>query len=133
MKYNIKPLIMIMAFVLLAQTAPAQSKLDKLMTETTPEERAEMQTKNLQEKLSLSEDQYQQVHEINLKYANKMQNIYSADQGKLQRLKSMKALSEDKDREMKQVLSSQQYEAYREEKEKMKEGAKERRKSGSRN
>ena len=131
MKYNIKPLIMIMAFVLLAQTAPAQSKLDKLMTETTPEERAEMQTKNLQEKLSLSEDQYQQVHEINLKYANKMQNIYSADQGKLQRLKSMKALSEDKDREMKQVLSSQQYEAYREEKEKMKEGAKERRKSGS--
>lgn len=133
MKYNIKPLIMIMAFVLLAQTAPAQSKLDKLMTETTPEERAEMQTKNLQEKLSLSEDQYQQVHEINLKYANKMQNIYSADQGKLQRLKSMKAISEDKDREMKQVLSSQQYEAYREEKEKMKEGAKERRKSGSRN
>ena len=133
MKYNIKPLIMIMAFVLLAQTAPAQSKLDKLMTETTPEERAEMKAKNLQEKLSLSEDQYQQVHEINLKYANKMQNIYSADQGKLQRLKSMKALSEDKDREMKQVLSSQQYEAYREEKEKMKEGAKERRKSGSRN
>ena len=122
-----------MEIVLLAQSAPAQSKLDKLMTKTTPEEMAEMQTKNLEEKLSLSEDQYQQVHEINLKYAHKMQNIYNTDQGKLQRLKSMKAVSEDKDREMKRVLSSQQYNAYLEQKEKMKAGANERRKSGSRN
>ncbi len=133
MRHNLNLLLTIIAVALLTQSVAAQSKLDKLMTETSPEERAEMQTNNMKEKLSLSEDQYQQVYDINLKYAHKMQNIYNADQGKLHRLKSMKAVSEDKDGEMKRVLSSQQYEAYREQKEKMKEGAKERRSRGRRN
>lgn len=124
MKHNIKSILMIGAFMLVVESAPAQSKLDKLMTETTPEERAELQSKNMQDRLSLSEDQYQQVQAINLKYAHKMQSIYAAGQGKLQRLKSMKTVSEDKDLELKRVLHPEQYETYRKQREEMRDHSK---------
>jgi hypothetical protein len=116
----------VLGLVLFAYSMPAQSKLDELMTKTTPEERAELQTKNMQEKLSLSEQQFQQVHEINLKYAHRMQRVYQANEGKLQKLKSMKSVSEDKDREMKRVLDPRQYETYREQKDQMKDNVRKR-------
>lgn len=127
MRNKISQVLAIAAAILLTQTAMAQSRMDKLMTSTTPEERAELQTQNMKESLSLSEEQYQRVHELNLKYARRMQSIYQTDGGKLQRLKSMKATSEEKDRELKRILDSRQYKLYKDQKEEMKENARKQR------
>ncbi len=127
MKNKINQILTIATVILLSQTALAQSRMDKLMTNTTPEERAELQTKNMQESLSLSDQQYQLVHDLNLKYARRMQSIYNNDGGKLQKLKSMKATSEEKDRELKGILDSRQYKLYKDQKEEMKENARKQR------
>jgi hypothetical protein len=119
--------MMAMALVTLiagAKVAYAQSKLDQLMTETTAEERAEMQTQNMSEKLSLREDQKPTVQEINLRYARKMQSVYNDGGGKLQRFRKMKAVSGEKDSELKKVLDASQYAAYEKNKEEMKRAIK---------
>lgn len=64
----------------------AQGKLEKLMEQTTPKERAEMQTKNMTEMLSLTEDQKEKVGTVNLRYAERMQSVHNSGQGRLQRL-----------------------------------------------
>ena len=56
-----------------------------------------------------------------------MQSIYNNDGGKLQKLKSMKATSEEKDRELKGILDSRQYKLYKDQKEEMKENARKQR------
>ena len=109
-----------------ALTTIAQDRLSKLMNDTTPEERAQMQTKNMKETLSLTEDQVDEVSEINLNYARKMQNAYNASGSKLQRLRKMKALATEKDGVLKKVLTPTQYTTYQENKEEMKERRRER-------
>lgn len=124
---------LIVCFVSIVSLASAQEKMEEFMTSTTPEERAQMQTDHMKEKLVLTENQVPQVHEINLKYARKMQDAYNAGGGKLQKLKRVKGVSQEKDKELKRVLTSSQYAAYESNKEemkaKMKERAKERRKA----
>lgn len=120
-------------FAAIVHMASAQEKLDELMTDTSPEERAQMQTDRMKEKLALTEAQTPQVHEINLKYARKMQDAYNDGGGRLQKLKRIKGISQEKDKELKRVLNSSQYATYESDKEAMKEKmrarAKERRKA----
>lgn len=106
--------------------ASAQDRLEKLMNDTTPEERAEMQTDNMKETLSLTSDQVDEVREINLTYARKIQNAYDASGSKVQRLRKIRTLAGEKDGELKKVLTSSQYTTYREKKEEMKKQLRER-------
>jgi Spy/CpxP family protein refolding chaperone len=85
-----------------------------------------MQTNNMKETLSLTEDQVDKVGEINLNYARKMQNAYNSGGSKLQRLRKMKALAAEKDGALKKVLTPTQYATYQENKEEMKERRRER-------
>jgi Spy/CpxP family protein refolding chaperone len=107
-------------------TTIAQDRLGELMNDTTPEERAQMQTNNMKETLSLTEDQVDKVSEINLNYARKMQNAYNAGGSKLQKLRKMKTLAAEKDGVLKKVLTPTQYATYQEGKEEMKERRRER-------
>jgi hypothetical protein len=50
----------------------AQEKLDEFMTQTTPEERAEIQTAYMKENLSLTDQQVPWISDINLRYARKI-------------------------------------------------------------
>ncbi len=99
----------------------AQGKLGTLMEETTPEERAEMQTENMAQTLSLSDSEKENVSAINLKYARRMQGIYDSGQGRMQRFRQMKTVSEEKDLELKKVLTATQYRKYSENKQEMKD------------
>lgn len=108
-------------FTSFVNMACAQEKLDEFMTDTTPEERAQMQTDYMKESLALTEDQVPQVHEVNLKYSRKMQDAYNSGGGKLQKLKKMKTIGQEKDKEIKRVLTSAQYATYEKNKEAMKE------------
>jgi hypothetical protein len=105
------------------------------MTETTPEERAQLQTDYMKESLALTSDQEIKVHDLNLKYAKKMQSVYNTPERKFQKLKSMKGVSTEKDQEMKGILNPDQYATYEKNKEEMKEKmrarAKERRKGNN--
>jgi hypothetical protein len=113
-----------LVFMLVAQLATAQDV--SAIQHKTPEERAQMQTKIMKSKLSLDSLQATKVQAINLKYALKTDPILKSDAGKFKKLKKIKALQEEKDDELKQVLTADQFKQYQALKERLKEKIKER-------
>jgi hypothetical protein len=99
----------------------AQEKLESFMNESTPEERAQLQTDYMKENLALTPEQEPKIHDLNLKYAKKMQDAYNTTDRKFQKLKKMKSIGDEKDQELKSVLNPDQYATYEKNKELMKE------------
>jgi len=78
------------------------------------EERVRKQTDNLYTELPLRDSaQYQEVYDINLKYAGKMQEAVQQAGSKMAKLKAAKSVQADKDAAMKKVLSAEQYKKYK--------------------
>ena len=103
----------------------AQSKKSKLT-----EEQNEEVTNNLEEyavALDFSEDQRPKFEEITIKYAEQMIAVKNGGGRKLQKYKKVKSIRENKDAEMKILLSKDQYKVYLEKQEEMKKKIKERR------
>lgn len=100
-------------------TAAAQST----NSTKTPEERAKTLTEKMKTTLSLTDEQYPKIEAINLKYAEKNQSLRSSSKGKLSKYKSLKSSLKDRDKEMKKVLTPEQYEKYKEMMEEMKRKA----------
>ena len=103
----------------------AQSKTAKLT-----EEQKEEVTNNLEEyavALDLSEDQRPKFEEITIKYAEQIIAVKNGGGRKLQKYKKVKSIRENKDAEMKILLSKDQYKVYLEKQEEMKKKIKERR------
>ena len=103
----------------------AQSKTAKLT-----EEQKEEVINNLEEyavALDLSEDQRPKFEEITIKYAEQMIAVKNGGGRKLQKYKKVKSIRENKDAEMKILLSKDQYKVYLEKQEEMKKKIKERR------
>ena len=73
--------ILVFAITVMGNFGYSQEKLNEFMTETTPEERAQFQTDYMKERLSLKGDQETKVHDINIKYAEKMQFVPSNPRG----------------------------------------------------
>jgi len=118
-KKNVTALIFSLIFI--CSTSFAQEKLDEFMTKSSPEERAQMQTEYMKENLSLTEKQVALVSDINVIYSKKMRATYEGETAKFKRLKKLKAVSDEKDNELKKVLEPAQYETYVKNKEAMKE------------
>jgi hypothetical protein len=112
---------LILVLASLTNYVHAQEKLEAFMNETTPEERAELQTNYMKESLALTSDQEIKIQDLNLKYAKKMQDVYNTPDRKFQKLKRMKGVSTEKDQEMKSILNPDQYATYEKNKEEMKE------------
>ena len=113
--------LLVFAIAGMGTFANGQEKLNEFMTETSPEERAQMQTDYMKETLSLREDQGAKVHGVNIKYAEKMQEAYEAPTKKQQKLQTMKRINAEKEAELKLILSVDQYATYEKNKEAMKE------------
>ena len=64
------------------------------------------------EKLALSESQEITFKEITKKYGLKMKAVKDSDEPKRNKFKSMKSIKEDKNAEMKTLLSDEQYKVY---------------------
>jgi hypothetical protein len=92
-----------------------------------PEERARILTEKMKTELSLTDEQVPKVEAINLKYAKKNSEVRDGGGGRLAKLKSLKASQEEKDKEMKGVLTEEQYKKYREMVEEMEKKVRERR------
>jgi hypothetical protein len=119
-------LVLVFALTGMGNYAYSQEKLDEFMTETTPAERAQFQTDYMKENLSLKGDQVTKVHDVNLKYAEKMQEAYEAPTGKQQKINSMKRINAEKEAALKLILSVDQYGTYEKNKEAMREKIKSR-------
>ena len=81
----------------------------------TPEERAEQQTTRMAEDLSLDTKQIAQVKAINLTYAKKMHEARQNGKGDRKAMKELKTtLRVEKNAELKQVLTLEQYQIHEE-------------------
>ena len=87
--------------------------MKKIMENTTPAERADIQTNLMVATLSLSDEQAVQIRAVNLKYAKKVREIYNSQGSKFKKFRKMRKLGNDKDKELKTILSNEQYEKYK--------------------
>ncbi len=100
-------------------TFPAMAdELDFLLA-TVPSQRADTQTRLLQRHLNLQGEQLEGIHQINLRYAEKAEPIIKGNQLRLLKLYSLRNIQQEKDQELQSLLSAEQFEHYREEKERL--------------
>lgn len=104
-----------------ATTVKAQDAKAALK-ESTPEQRAQLQTTLMKTKLSLDSAQVTKVQAINLKSAQKLDPILKSDGRKLKMMREVMSIQKEKDADLKTVLTDEQYKQY----EKMKDELKQR-------
>lgn len=114
--------LMCTGLLLLFSTIRAQSAED--FKNTTPEQRAQLQTGMMKSKLQLSDEQTTKVAAINLKYAKQMEPVIKGEGSKLSKYREAKKINEQKDAELKQVFTEDQFSRYEKAKEEMKEAMK---------
>lgn len=84
------------------------------------EERATKLTNWMKTNLKLTDDQVTKIQPINLKYANKMNELKASTQDKNVKMQAMKADDAAKDSELKAILTPDQYSTYQSKKEELK-------------
>jgi hypothetical protein len=89
----------------------AFAQLDELKN-TTPEERASLQTELMKSMLTLTPEQTQPVADLNLKYANRMEPIIKGSSSSLTKMFEMRKINNEKETELKRILSLQQWEKF---------------------
>ena len=93
---------------------------------STPEERAAKLTGWMKTNLQLNTDQATQVQAINLKYANKTQELQTQSKSRKQKMQTLKDNDKAKDTELKNVLTPDQYNSYQAKKDEIRKQMKER-------
>lgn len=78
---------------------------------STPEERAKIQTEWMIKSLQLTDSQKNTVEALNLEYAMKMETLKNLE-GKRQKMKEARKISNEKDEKLKTILNEQQYQLY---------------------
>jgi hypothetical protein len=114
-----KHLYVLLAVLLSCTLVQAQAPEE--FKNTTPEQRAKLQTDLMKTKLQLNEEQTTKVGAINLKYAKQMEPVIKGSGGKLAKFREAKKVNEQKEAELKQVLTTEQFNTYEKAKEDMKE------------
>jgi len=118
MRFSTTARALTVAVLLLTGSASAQ--LDKLK-DTTPGERAKAQTMMMESRLGLTKEQTSKVAALNQKYAEKMEPVIKGEGGPLMKMRQVKDIEEQKDAELKSVLSPEQFEKFLAGKEQMRE------------
>jgi len=91
------------------------------------EDRAQMQTEFMTDKLELTDEQVPRVLSINLAAAKKMDQVMKMTD-RMSKFKEFRSTMMDKDEALKEVLNKDQYKKYQKSKDEMKKMIKERRK-----
>ena len=100
-------------------TAQAQPRPERIKD---PAERAERLTDKLTEALELTEEQQTSVGEINLKYAQEANNLWEEHRESREKAREqVRAMKQQKDAELEEVLTEEQMAKYQEYQEKWKE------------
>lgn len=111
--------LLIAACLLIAGTVFA-GELDALKN-TSPAQRAKAQTAMMKEKLGLSEEQVAKVGALNLNYAEKMDPIIKGTEGTFMKARDARNVEQQKEDELKALLSPDQFQKFLAGKEEMRE------------
>ena len=122
--------IILMSMLLLAGATGAFAQAGG--TTYTPEQRAQIQNDWMKANLQLTDVQLEKVSELNLEYAQKMEEVKTI-QGKLDKLKKAREIADEKDKRLKQVLTKEQFDLYQEKKSELRKMARERAKEFEQN
>jgi len=95
--------------------------MQNLIEKIPAEERASAQEDFLADRLSLTAEQREQVGQVNRKYAREVDSILRSDDYRSKKARLFKSAMKNKDRELKKVLSREQYEMYEKIREEMKQ------------
>jgi len=101
----------------------------KLLMEKPAAERAKMQTQRMAGTLKLDSAQTGKVEKINLKYAQKLDPIMLGNANRMSKLKAVRALQNEKEAELKQVLSQEQFNQFKQQQQERKDEIRKNRKS----
>jgi hypothetical protein len=119
LKFSILIILLVVFF-----SATTNAQTENSMSEDQKEEMLQ-QMKISKERLALTATQEPTFREITKKYALKMKELKTSNEGKKDKFQKMKAIKNEKNAEMKTLLSDEQYKTYltlqEERKEKMKE------------
>lgn len=85
-------------------------------TESTPEERAQRWDTWMKEQLTLSAEQEVKAHDINLKYAKQNEGLKAKEGSRKSKFQELKKTNIDKDAELKEILTEDQFKIYQEKK-----------------
>lgn len=102
-----------------------QASAQKDSTAHSPEARAKTVTDKMKTELTLSDDQYTKAYDINLKYAQKNKEALKGEGTRMSKLKAVKAENTEKNKELKAVLTEEQFTKYKSMQKEMKADMKE--------
>lgn len=111
---------LVLGFTVLLAATLAMAQMDELKN-STPEERATLQTDWMKTNLTLDDKTATAVSAINLKYAQKTQALMDSEGPRLEKLMTFRKNSEAKDMEIKALLTPEQYSRYEQKKSQMEE------------
>ena len=122
MKRIIKLTLVLILATGAAVGASAQSKM-------TEEQKKETKAKyqEYKEKLNLTEDQSKKVDAINSTWFEGIAELRNSSSSKMAKYKRYKSLNADKDKQMKEVLTKEQFKTYKQQQKEMKSDFKQRR------
>lgn len=83
----------------------------------TNEERAKALTESMKKNLSLADDQYNNVYNVNLAFVNKLSQVRSGGGGRLAKARKLKDADGERDKMLKGILTDEQYKKYKAQKE----------------
>jgi len=109
------------AMLVLGPARGASAQQLEMLKNTTPEERAKVQTELMKTKLDLTAEQEPKVAALNLKYAEKSDPILKGSSGPFMKMRRLRKINAEKDAELKQVLTPAQYQKLQAAKEEMRQ------------
>ncbi|MEL6917132.1 MAG: hypothetical protein AAFO99_05305 [Bacteroidota bacterium] len=127
MHKTFKPILILVMVTMMGATAIGQEK--KLTA--AQKERMETQLVTYFEKLDLSEEQKPKFEEITKRYGKQMLGLKESDKGRLAKYNEFKSIRKNKNKEMKLLLSKEQYQIYEEVQDEMQRKMKEERNNKS--
>jgi Spy/CpxP family protein refolding chaperone len=111
---NLKGLLMLLCFLSII-SLKAQMTIEKVKNGQygTPQERAAEIDQNMKQGLNLTNAQMTQVQDINLRYSIRTENeVAKAKMSNWSKYWKIKAIQSDKDKELKGVLTAEQFKKY---------------------
>src|SRR5262249_7702414 len=111
---------LVTAVCMLVGVAAFAGELDALK-DTTPAQRATAQTAMMKEKLGLTDEQVSKIGALNLKYAQQMDPIIKGTEGPLMKARDIRNVEEQKEAELKGLLSPDQLQKFQAMKDEMRE------------
>ena len=120
MKKNRSSGFMLLLLLVVITIVHAQQKAP-----VTAEDMATKTTAWMKTNLNLNEDQIAQANEINLKFARKNMDLKKSSLNKKQKLQTLQSNEDAKEKELKRILSADQYKTWLVKKEEVKEQLKE--------